>query len=458
MIMRLGYFSLIALASVDALKCKNSKKCFKNDPSKPLCINGKCKPCADNNHSCFIDGIYAKGCCDKNYCPENIECQYWGWVYEGLDFQPVVKEIAPPSNDSSEDPDFIYNSDNDIYNSSGYPIDDDTYDEIYNDSDDDAKEEIIDENAWKPPAATSLFFQGKNCGAPEVDIVSYVKKEADLKANSHSTFIVGGETSNPHSWPWQVSVRQRRIKSICGGSVLNQNWVLTAAHCKVTASGKYQIVVGDHQYGNEQLQMRTPGVIEEGTEYAIQEVKNHPLYNVVRMRNDDGTEQCEKCLSQIWDFTLVKTKQPMKFGLQVKPVCLPAPNQNFDNLDCVISGWGKVDGKSFEESVYLPSALQEAEVTAFPLDTCKSMWGINNMQEMHVCAGSATASACKGDSGGPLVCKDYSKNQRYWTLVGATSFGSAECPLGETKSSVFGRVSAIIPWILKTVDNIEIEV
>ena len=43
--------------------------------------------------------------------------------------------------------------------------------------------------------------------------------------------IVGGEEANPHSWPWQISLGYGSSSHFCGGSVLSQNWAITAAHC-----------------------------------------------------------------------------------------------------------------------------------------------------------------------------------------------------------------------------------
>ena len=41
---------------------------------------------------------------------------------------------------------------------------------------------------------------------------------------------MGGKEATPHSWPWQASLRYNG-RHICGASLLNQNWVLSAAHC-----------------------------------------------------------------------------------------------------------------------------------------------------------------------------------------------------------------------------------
>uniref|UniRef100_A0A3Q2YQD2 chymotrypsin n=1 Tax=Hippocampus comes TaxID=109280 RepID=A0A3Q2YQD2_HIPCM len=56
--------------------------------------------------------------------------------------------------------------------------------------------------------------------------------------------IVNGEEAVPHSWPWQVSLQDYTGFHFCGGSLVNENWVVTAAHCNVRTS--HRVVLGEH--------------------------------------------------------------------------------------------------------------------------------------------------------------------------------------------------------------------
>lgn len=59
--------------------------------------------------------------------------------------------------------------------------------------------------------------------------------------------VINGEDASPHSWPWQISLRNSRGGHICGGSLIRPDWVLTAAHCvdRNPDPNAYTVVVGE---------------------------------------------------------------------------------------------------------------------------------------------------------------------------------------------------------------------
>uniref|UniRef100_A0A3P8UYR6 chymotrypsin n=1 Tax=Cynoglossus semilaevis TaxID=244447 RepID=A0A3P8UYR6_CYNSE len=218
--------------------------------------------------------------------------------------------------------------------------------------------------------------------------------------------IVNGEEAKPHSWPWQVSLQQSTGFHFCGGSLINENWVVTAAHCNVRTY--HRVVVGEHDksYGNEQ-------------------VLTHPRWNPSTINND---------------IALIKLSTPARLGTNVSPVCLAESSDNFAaGTTCVTSGWGLTR----YNAATTPNRLQQAALPLLSNEQCKRHWG-SNISDVMICAGGAGATSCMGDSGGPLVCE----KDNAWTLVGIVSWGSSRC--STSTPAVYARVTMLRSWVDQT--------
>ncbi|KAG7282479.1 hypothetical protein CRUP_000475 [Coryphaenoides rupestris] len=127
--------------------------------------------------------------------------------------------------------------------------------------------------------------------------------------------IVNGEEAVPHSWPWQVSLQDQTGFHFCGGSLINENWVVTAAHCNVKSY--HLVVLGEHDRASdaENIQVMKVG-----------QVFKHPRYNGFTINND---------------ILLVKLASPATIGMRVSSVCLAETGDNFEGgMKCVTTGWG----------------------------------------------------------------------------------------------------------------------
>ncbi|XP_042855252.1 trypsin-1-like [Penaeus japonicus] len=233
--------------------------------------------------------------------------------------------------------------------------------------------------------------------------------------------IVGGTEVNPrHKYPWQVGLKMRGGKKYwCGGAVINDRYVLTAAHCFFDSDGNREsdeglvVGVGDH------LMSSTSDDVAATKLVSAAKVTVHPQYNPKEFD---------------YDVALVKLSDVLTFSREVGPVCLPKDDtKTYAGEKGIASGWGTLSSGGSQ-----PDELME--VTVPILDP--SCWGQSVTARM-LCAGleEGGKDTCQGDSGGPLCVQENSK----YFQVGVTSFGNG---CADPKSpGVYARVTKFLAWI-----------
>ncbi|XP_016058925.1 PREDICTED: serine protease 38 [Miniopterus natalensis] len=229
--------------------------------------------------------------------------------------------------------------------------------------------------------------------------------------------IAGGMDAPEKKWPWQVSLHYAGFH-ICGGSIIDEYWVLSAAHCfsKDNHTEAFDVYVG-------LVHLKIAGSHTQWFE--VNKIVMHHTYEAYHPVGGD--------------IALVQLKSRIVFSDSVLPICLATPDMNLQNLTCWATGWGLISPKG-----YSSDHLQEVQVPLIPVILCQLLYGHPSyiLPDM-ICAGDIgdMKTVCEGDSGGPLVCEF----NRVWVQVGIVSWGRG-C-MFPMYPAVYTRVSYFSTWI-----------
>ncbi|XP_062610380.1 fibrinolytic enzyme, isozyme C-like [Saccostrea cucullata] len=241
------------------------------------------------------------------------------------------------------------------------------------------------------------------------------------KEETSGSRVVGGQAADVGEWPWQVSIQfyySNSWRHICGGTLIRQNVVLTAAQCVSGLSlSSLRVAAGMSK------------ISEGGMTSGISKVTVHPQF----AGSSPGLPN---------DIAVVELQTPFLVGGSIQLATLPSSKtEDFSNLaDCWMTGWGKTAGSDPSNS----DALMEAQVTNIMNTQCVNQWtGINGVTilDSHLCTFELGKSSCSGDIGGPYVCM----KDGVYKLAGIMSWGINTCN-GEYPS-VCVRVSHFLDWI-----------
>jgi len=238
---------------------------------------------------------------------------------------------------------------------------------------------------------------------------------ACLVSLAASQRIVGGEEAEPHEFPWQISLRRASDNfHFCGGSVLNENTVVTAAHCTVIWDSPDEVVIVAGEHNKK---------VDEGTEQTrdVTKLTVHESYG-----SPKGFEN---------DIALWSLAEPLVFDDAVAAVPLPKPMQESSG-ECTVTGWGTLSSGGST-----PDVLMKVNVPVVADSTCKLEYPFSIADSM-ICAGERGKDSCQGDSGGPLVC--YNADGSGY-LGGIVSWGRG-CA-GLFSPGVYTEVSYFTEWI-----------
>jgi trypsin len=209
---------------------------------------------------------------------------------------------------------------------------------------------------------------------------------------------------------------------VCGGSLINHEWILSAAHCYIKAN-KIAVVLGAHNVTDEDNEKTK---LVTGVSKAIQ----HDNWSY-----------------GIYDIMLLKLEHPVEFNDVISPLCL-ATEAPSDGQHCYSMGWGVDEWHDYVDETTTPDLLQQFISPVIDTSRCNGteMYdGIIGITEL--CAGYEEGGRgnCFGDSGGPLVMKENGR----WSQVGIVSWG-IPCALA-MYPTVYTDVAQMVEWMEKIV-------
>ncbi|GFX82037.1 clotting factor B [Trichonephila clavipes] len=247
----------------------------------------------------------------------------------------------------------------------------------------------------------------------------------------YELFIAGGEASEPHEWPWMTAIFRRHQNSrpklfLCGGSLINTKYVLTAAHCFINnyvtlPASAFVVRLGSH-------------MLSSGEEYTVS--------NLVIHHNHSGGDFFN-------DIALVRLASEVYITDKIAPICLPFPDMMYENFVgrvATVAGWGdtvfRTGGARVLQHVSVPIVSSEECFAAY--SRVQGAAFLARGSDHVICAGlrEGGKDACLGDSGGPLMLKS---SEDRWIIVGIVSLGYKCAEPGYP--GVYTRVTHYMSWI-----------
>lgn len=261
----------------------------------------------------------------------------------------------------------------------------------------------------QPTLETPVFFRDVP-GPPRE-----VEEAEQAVAEDGRLRIFGGDVAKRTQFPYQAALFID-LSVFCGGSLINEKWVLTAAHC-VADGTIWTVLLG----GTESI---TP--VQQGRQtHVTRGGYYHPKYNSRLIINDVG---------------VIQLMRPARLSTYVQTVALTPPGKTYLGMTGTVSGYGRTDDVNASP---ISPRLRFTSLPVVDNSVCAKAYGESDPS--FICLRAEGSSSCKGDSGGPFTVNDNGKT----VLVGAVSFGAAAgCSLGRPVG--YTNLAMFIDWISET--------
>lgn len=278
--------------------------------------------------------------------------------------------------------------------------------------------------------------------------------------------IVNGEEALIGEYPWLANLGytvagRSQINFKCGGALIGERYVITAAHCVTQLPGSFKLStvrLGEHRLSSNidcgldpnQPSNSEPICNDTPQDFDIEEIIFHPDYGVPHVFRND--------------IALLRLNRPANFSDFVQPICLPFDHDENENYvettanlglqnSVKVAGWGATNERGRDPA----DALQKLNVPIFPGNKCvdvyKTRGGILDSESQMCAGGEAGKDSCVGDSGSALMRDERTKfdSRKFrWKLLGVVSFGPRLCGTSGVPG-VYSRMRHYLDWILENI-------
>jgi len=340
--------------------------------------------------------------------------------------------------------------------------------------DNDSKKFCCQEDIKQTETETMTSVSSTTPGQDTSSVGTFLPRSSErtcgLEAQQTSHFIINGNKTKPGQFPFMALLGRKVRKDIrgngksqvvpewvCGGSLINHWYVLTAAHCQ-DPDPRFPLAyvrIGDWD-------ISTDDCIQD---FCLPEPQTFEIKGENFLPHEEFIQTKGNVHN---DIALIRLPRPAQRNAGVQFVCLPLslPERSLGVADETgeVIGWGYT--KSIDailmsggdrEAHNIPVVTQQsATLPIISREECDDRWSLTGgLQPGQMCAGGVNADSCRGDSGGPLLMRmpsnDNSSMVSPWIVSGVVSFGSRYCASG--RPGVYTRVAEYVDWIQEHIET-----